>query len=175
MKTVDIPGGTATLREKPDVKVRHRRLVEAAAIEAAPVLAKLPGDEATREAMTETEVLALGVSRKEVHSLFELQDATIVALLASWSLPGELPDMDTIGDLDPELYDALSKASGGLGADITGETFEPPKPDSPGFAESPTVPSADSEPGSRADPEPASTDAPASISESTSTAVSSPA
>jgi hypothetical protein len=173
MKTVKIPGGEATLREKPDVKVRHRRLVEAAAIEAAPVLAKLPGDEATREAMTETEVLALGVSRKEAHSLFELQDATIVALLASWTLPGDLPDMDTIGDLDPELYDALSKASGGLGADITGETFEPPNPGSPGFDESPTVPSASSEPGLRADPEPTPADVPASTNGSTSTAVSS--
>jgi len=174
MKTVEIPGGQAQLREKADIKVRHRRLVEAAAMAAAPLLAKLPEDVATRQALTEAEVLALGVSRQEANAMLELQDATIIAALASWTLDQPVPDMDTVGDLDPELYDALSAATAALGAEITQETFDPPDPGSPGFEESPTVPSDGSGPDSEGTRESASTVESPSSGTSTSTAAPSP-
>ena len=119
-----------------------------AAVAASPLLAKLPQDVATRQALSEAEVLALGVSRKEADSLFELQDATIIAVLASWSLEDPLPDMDTVGDIDVDVYDALKQATAELGAEITAETFDPPDPRSDGFTDSPTTPSADSSNGS---------------------------
>jgi hypothetical protein len=170
VKTVDIPGGQATLREKQDIKVRHRRLIEAAGIEAAPLLAKLPNDQASKAALTESQVLALGISKQEANSLFELGDATIVAALAAWTLPDPLPTLATIGDLDPELYEALSTACAQLGADLTQETFEPPPPGSPGFEASPTEPSDASDSDSEGTERSESTDVPPSSGPSTSSA-----
>jgi hypothetical protein len=159
MKTVDIPDGTACLREKSDIKNKHQRLVQAAAVAAAPLIAKLPQDVVARGSMTEREVMSLGASRHEVESLFELQDATIIAVLDSWTLPQELPTMDTLGDLDPDLYQALSNVCAPLGSEITTETFSPPDPRSSGFEASPTVPSPDLSNTSRVDEGSSSTDA----------------
>lgn len=174
MKTVNIPGGSATLRDKEDTKQRHKRLVQSAAIAAAPLLSKLPEDVAERESMTEAEVMALAANRQEVESLFELQDATIVALLMSWTLPDPLPDMDTIGDLDPEVYEALSKAVSSLGSQLQAESFDPVAPDSKEFEASPTDPSSDSDNGSRGVTALRSVPVPPSSGTSTDSGVSSP-
>ena len=44
MKTVEIPGGNAQLREKHEIKVRHRLLIEAASEGEAVALKKLTSD-----------------------------------------------------------------------------------------------------------------------------------
>jgi len=144
MKTIEIPDGSAELREKPDIKVRHRRLIEAAGVAAMPGLAKLPS---TRDELENLDVAKVGsLTRTEADSLFTLQDATIIAALASWTLPKPLPTMDTVGDLDPELYDALANATRELGTSVaTGVDFDPPDPRSEGFASSPTQPSTASD------------------------------
>lgn len=175
MKVVEIPGGTATLREKPDIKVRHRRLIEAAGIAAAPLLARLPNDRGEKEALSEADVIGLGVSKQEATALFELGDATIVAALAAWSLPDPLPTLETIGDLDPELYEALGTVCAELGAEVTEETFEPPAPGSPGFEASPTAPSAACDSDSEGTEKSESTDTSPSTGASTSSASPSPA
>lgn len=151
MKIVKIPGGTATLREKADMRKRHQRIVEAAAIVAAPALAQIEriGGEALGKRVSE-----LRLSAHEATSVFDLQDATIVAVLDSWTLPEPLPTLDTLGDLTPKLYDALAEATSKLGAEvINSDNFEPSDPTAPGFTETPTTPSADSEPGLRDDKE----------------------
>lgn len=149
MRTVDIPGGTAELREGADLKVRHRRLIEAAAIAAGAALPKLPTN---LEELESLDIATLDLSIEETNSLFALQDATIVAAVASWTLPGPLPTLETAGDLDTAVYDALAEATREMGAaTATGVDFDPPDPSSPGFEDSPTVPSDGSGSGSRAD------------------------
>lgn len=164
MKTVPIPGGTADLREQNEIKVRHRRLVESASAGAAVALAKLPSDQAELEAAT---LADLDLTEVEADNLFRLQDATIVAALDSWTLPDPIPTLATVGDLTPEVFDALAEATRDLGTVIASkEDFEPTNPNSPEFKETPTPPSSDSAEPLRADPEPASTIAPQSTTKS---------
>jgi hypothetical protein len=154
MKTVEIKGGTANMREQHEIKVRDRRLVESSAVAASSALSKLPSDKAELE---ELELSQMNLSRPEANALFELQDATIVASLVSWTLPEPIPDLDTIGDMDPEVYDKLAEATRTIGASIaTKVNFEPTDPRSPEFESSPTTPSDVSEGASRADQEPQS-------------------
>lgn len=171
MRTVDIPGGTASLREKDDVKVRQRQLVESRMVAAASALEKLPGEMSELETY---DITKSNLTAAEADSLFDLQSATIVAALASWSLPAPLPTMDTVGDLDQELYDALSTATAGLAKDVaTPEIFEPGDPRAPGFESSPTAPSVASASASRADQELQSTEPQPAGTTSTASAASS--
>ena len=170
MKTVDIPGGKATLREEAEVKVRHKRIVEAAAVAAATALSKLPGD---RESLEAVKLDELQLTAAEATVLFELQDATIVAALADWTLPDPIPTLDTIGDLDSELYERLAEQTRDLGtAAATDVDFSPPDPSSPGFQASPTPPSDASVTVLRADQAPVSDETLPTSGPSTSTAAS---
>jgi hypothetical protein len=151
MRTVTIPGGNAALREKHEIRQRHRRLVEIASVAAAPAIDKvrksLPtgaSDEdavKTLEAMTDAD---LHLTKQEAQALCELQDAHILATLVSWSLDTPVPtDEDSLGDIDPEVYDALAQALKGelLGTKVD---FDPGDPRRPDFKDSPTSPSDDS-------------------------------
>ncbi len=172
MRTVDIPGGTAELREKLDMKVRHRRLVESAALAAASAVAKLPGD---REELEALDMSKLDLTKDEADGLFALQDATIIATLASWTLPDALPTVGTVQDLDQELYDALAAATSDIGTSIaTGIDFDPSSPADPGFEGTPTVPSDGSAADSRADQGSSLTETPNGTTQSSVTAGSSP-
>ena len=139
MRTVEIPGGTAVLREREDVRVRNRRLVENATVAAMPALEKVNPEGEQQNLSTE-----------EADSLFALQDATIVALLVSWTLQEQIPTLSTVGDMDPEIYDALAQATRETGAEVvSAESFDPTPDDG-----SPTQPSGDSESGLREDGSP---------------------
>ena len=133
MRTVDIPGGTATFRDREDVRIRHRRLIEAATVAALPALAKIN--------TTDPDAAAKALTGPEATTLFELQDASIVGLLASWTLEGPTPTLETIGDLDPVVYDALAERTRETGAQVAAAEVFKETPE----AESPTVPSDDSE------------------------------
>ena len=173
MRTIKIPGGTAALREKHEIKVRHKRLIESATIGAAVAMAKLPSDQAELEAAS---LADLELTSAEADGLFALQDATIIATLSAWSLPEPIPTLATLGDLDPDVYDALAEGSREMGTAITaGEDFNPPDPQSAEFALSPTLPSGASEGGLRADQAQASTAAQPSDTKSGATAELSPA
>lgn len=170
MKTVNIPGGTAALREKADIKVRHRQLVEAAYIPASTAMMKLPGD---LKELENFDLSASDITRTEAQALFDLQSATIVAALESWTLPGPIPTMDTVGDLDQDVYDALSEATASLATEVVlPDSFDPTDPSKPGFTETPTTPSGGSVVALRADQEPQSTAS--SINDTTSTATAAP-
>ena len=171
MKTVEIPGGVAHLREDHEIRTRDKRLVEVAAIVAAYPIEKL----AEQMEAGPVSVVTLRLDADEATALYKVRDAGIVASIVSWTLDDPIPTMDTIGDLDPDLYKALDEAVKALGATVAaGVDFDPPDPTSPGFAESPTVPSADSEGDSKADSESDSTQQQPSDGTSTSIAASSP-
>lgn len=134
-KIIEIPGGTAELREPSELRVRDRRLIETAALAAASVIAKLP-DSSDAEALAKTKLSDLNLDRHEANALMELQDATIVAFVVEPKLT-----MDTIGDLTPEVYDALTQATRSLGADVARGVDFSPNPDK----STPTGPSSDSD------------------------------
>src|ERR1035441_8373954 len=98
MRTIDIPGGTAQLRDRPEeLRVRQHRIVDNATVSALPAFRKInearrtlerDGIECTNSELTREAAL----SRKESEALMERQDAQIVALLASWTLDRVLPN-----------------------------------------------------------------------------------
>lgn len=140
MRTIDIPGGTAQLRERPDMKARQRRMVEAAAMQAEDAMFKV--SQADRDEVTGA-VIGLHLDRDESEALIFFQDTTIVALLHSWTLKQPVPKTvdDLLDNTDVEVHEALVKATVDLGADliqmVRGVDFDP-TPD----ADSPTVPSS---------------------------------
>ena len=148
MRTVNIPGGQAVIRERSDLKVRQRQMIEAAGVVASEAMAKIP-KQADNPSEIDWEALdRAGLSYAEMQSLQQLQNAAILALLAGWSFPEPLPaTLDDVLELPAERYEQLSEAVRSIGAGIvTGETsFEPVDPRSAGFAASPTVPSTDSD------------------------------
>jgi hypothetical protein len=153
-KTVDIPGGTAQISDTLSVRQRHD--IESAAVAAASALDKLPK---TREELETVVEGSINLTREEARSLFVLQEATIIATLASWSLPGPIPNENTIGDMDPDVYDALAAATTEIGvATVAPVDFNPTDPAGADFQASPTTPSGGSAAASRADQEPASTE-----------------
>ncbi|MGC8473069.1 MAG: hypothetical protein ACP5PW_01495 [Candidatus Dormibacteria bacterium] len=162
--TVEIPGGTAVVRGPGELRVRHRRIVESAAVAAADVVGKLdPGDE----------TLPGDLSPAEAAKLLALQDATIVACLESWTLPEPLPTLDTVGDLQIGVYDALARATREAGAEaaLRGTDFGP----RPLSEDSPTVPSGSSNGNLVATAEPQPAPKPEPAGESSPTAPSTPA
>lgn len=124
MRSIDIPGGTATLREREDLAERQRRLVKSRGLAASGVLTRL--QDATKDGGDPQSVM---VSATEAEEILEVQDAVIVALLASWTLDRPLPTMETIQDLPAELYDALSNATADLGASLAVDTDFSENPD----------------------------------------------
>jgi hypothetical protein len=153
MKVVELQGGSATLREREDVKVRQRQMLEAASVVAAPAIEKIP-KQAGKPSEIDWEALdKAGLTYEEMQTLLQLQNAAIVALLAAWTFPEPLPaTLDDVLDLPAERYDQLAQAVRSIGAGIiTGETsFEPSDPRAEGFTDSPTVPSQGSSERSRA-------------------------
>lgn len=122
---VDIPGGTATLRDPAELKERHRRLLQTAMIPLAKLFQQLPeglleqssgrGPEAEiARAKAERLMAAAVTTRQEGTAFAEMGDAVIVALLEDWTLDAPLPTMDTILDLEPPVYAALEKAARNL-------------------------------------------------------------
>jgi TATA-binding protein-associated factor Taf7 len=148
-RTIDIPGGTAVLRDRQDeIRVREQRIIDTALVPALPAFSKARDRKAWE---TDGDVVRSSkLTRQESVALMEFQDAQVIALLQSWSLPRELPDIDTIQDLDPLLYAALLDATRVIQS--TTDVFKRPdvNPESLSPAEeSPTDPSGDSDKSSR--------------------------
>lgn len=136
MRQVEIPGGTALLREREDLRGRDRNLIEAATVAAQSAIEKLPrtiiecGDlegmepEELAKRLNE-ELDGISFSFEEGMALAKLREVTVIALLADWSRPEKLPTLETIGDLPDELYQALQVAIGGVQNIANPTDFEP--------------------------------------------------
>jgi hypothetical protein len=168
--TVDIPGGTAVLREK--LKVRERRVIEAAGLGASGAIAKMPTSVLDGSVdPTTVRMDAVAFTADEAGSVLAVQDAAIVAYLESWTLPDPLPTMETIGDMETDVYDALA---------IAIRDIEKTSPPATNFAvttdqDSPTSDSRSSNGQSPADLDVPSTETLPTSGESTDTAPSTPA
>lgn len=153
MKLIEIPGGMAEIRDRLTSE-RQRRPLKAAWIAAQGAYTKLrdrgitddmSDDEAERVAERTTLTLA------ESSALLEVQDASIVAFLQSWTLPRPLPTIENVQDLEPDLYEALANATKDLAASalVDEPNFTPSKDIKDGSptpaSESSSSPSVDAE------------------------------
>ena len=113
MRRIDLPGGHwADLRGKDEMTVRGRRGILVISSKLGPALPKLQG------ATPDTDLLDLDLTEEQIDTVIRLQEATVVAFLAAWSLPDPLPTIATVGDMNADLYDTLSIATAKDGADI---------------------------------------------------------
>lgn len=139
MRTVDIPGGTAVLRDRSELTVRQKRAIEKALIHIAPALPKMMEikqradaamsgeDGQERAGVQEQDAQSQpALSDEEIDNSYALQNATIIAYLHSWSLPDPIPA--DIEDMPADVYEALAGHCAGLQEEPSG--FEPsPEPD----------------------------------------------
>lgn len=148
---VDLPDGHWALLVTPkEMTVGRRRLVE---IASAVYAHALSSDD----------------PEAEPRALMRVQDATIVALLASWTLDRPLPALDTLDDMPSDVYDALQEACAARGREVAEAVDGPdfgPTPDQ----SSPTSPSGASARVSRAKPSRSTRKSPASTGSSASAA-----
>ena len=114
--TVQVPGGTAVLRDK--LTVRQRRPLVLASSSVSANLRQQIAD-ASDDGQAEAN---LEVSEAEVEQMLRMQEAAVVVFLESWDLtdaagqPLPLPTVETVGDYDAELFDVLSDAVAARGA-----------------------------------------------------------
>ena len=142
MLTVPLPNGmTAVLRDKPEeIRVRQQQLIQAAGLAAQSAMSKtaqaahLTGDETAEVAEKILEATPLpSMSFDEAASLLTFQNAIVIALLVSWTLPEPLPTMDTLPDIDPAVYGAIADAARPLTSLVTKSlNFDPGPPSEAG-------------------------------------------
>ena len=149
MRTVEIPGGSATIREAHEIRVRDEQLMQGAAVAAAPAIKKIQatGKDPSEDADWATEA---GLSLDEWLHLNDLNNAAIVAMLAGWTLERPVPQsVDDVKELPAELGKALGTATIKDALQVlNGVDFDPSDPSKPGFEQTPTEPSAGSAPRS---------------------------
>lgn len=144
MRTIEIPGGHATLRENHELRGRDRRLIRS---RATAFYLRLLGAEnlATEDDVKQQERVAAAIRNltgEDAEVMQQMQDATIIAHLVGWTLPDPAPTMDTIADLPDDVYAALAEATKDSSAAAL--DIRPPDPNdlhSPENQGSPTEPS----------------------------------
>lgn len=158
MRTIEIPGGIARIKDGEDLRGRDTKLIKAAAIAAQNVLLKIPEEarpkpgESREEAANRMQKYLLenpmDLTAAEAMLMLNMKEAVMVAYLASWSLELPLPTLETIGDLPAPIYQALDDATGGdvVNAAVSNVNFDV-NPDK----NSPTGPSGSSDSTSRAE------------------------
>jgi hypothetical protein len=121
MRRVDLPAapdGTpqwADLRSKDEVTTRDRRRIRAMSGGLTQTLPRLQGVTA------ETDIADLDVTEDELDLFFRVQEATVAAFVAAWSLP-DPPSPQTVGDMPVSLYDALCELTADDGANLAAST-----------------------------------------------------
>lgn len=112
MFEAEIPGGTVTVMTAGEVPVNRRRPLQLRILmfgvdRLREIVLAPPGD-------TEDLALLIGLSDGEVERLEELSDAALCAVLASWTLPGPVPDGPAaLRALPSPVWDALTDAAVG--------------------------------------------------------------
>ena len=168
MRRITLPdGGWVELREKADLRVKHTHLLQAAVTGAASAMRKLPDnlpempdDPAEKAALLATlnldDLMANGaLTFDEARSLQRIQEVTVAVFTVAWSLKAPPPTIDTVGDMEEHVYDAIAAATkNDAAAAMAGTDFSPTPKDTP---ENPTGPAEDSNGHSKAGEESQST------------------
>lgn len=110
---VDIPGGKATFRDPDQVTVRHRRPIQILA----GVLGQGRAQQITQAIAAGASLDSLSLSEREFDVLFRMNEATLFALLESWTLDAPLPrTAEEVGDMRGVVYDVLTEEASKLNA-----------------------------------------------------------
>lgn len=128
-----VPGGMVELREKPSVG--GRELIQETLFDMIATLRrKMPDVEV--EKLSDLQDLPLDkIDGEFIRASNQLQRAGVVAFVKSWSFAIPLPTMANVGDMDPDVYDALAKVTSpmiatavqGLNFEATPENVKDPK------------------------------------------------
>jgi len=102
-----VPGGTVNIRDK--VTVYGRELLQEAGFGLLNLLKDLPSDMDVKKISDIRDVPAELLSPELIRSFNQLNRAGIVAYVSAWSFSVPTPTMDTIGDMDTDLYDSVAK------------------------------------------------------------------
>lgn len=131
--TLTVPGGMVELRDKPTVG--GRELIQETLFDMIATLRrKMPDVEVER--LSDLQDLPLEkIDGEFIRSSNQLQRAGVVAFVKSWSFRDPLPTMANVGDMDPDVYDALAKITSpmiasavqGLNFEDTPENIRDPK------------------------------------------------
>ena len=96
---IEIPGGKATLRDT--LTIRERREIQRIALDAMGLANQLTGT-------------SVALQPKDAELLMTTQDkmadATLIAYLKEWTLKSPLPTLETITEMDGDVYDAITAA-----------------------------------------------------------------
>jgi len=108
---VPIPGGSAKLRNPSDLPERYRRPLK--------IITTALGGERLQQIMDAAEgpeesvndvAEKIGLDEREIELLLRMTDASIYALLDSWTLPLPIPtSVAAVQDMPGPVYDALSE------------------------------------------------------------------
>lgn len=161
MRTIEIPGGIAKIKDRSELRGRDSKLIKAAALAAQDVLARVPDEARPKPGESEKDAAKrmdeylrkhpIKMTADEGMRLLDMKEAVMVSYLASWTLDLELPTIETIGDLPDDVYQALDAATGGevINTAVSSANFDVnPDPSSP------TGPSSSSSSSLRAEPSP---------------------
>lgn len=96
--TIDIPGGTAQLRDPDDMTVRQRNAYMAALMSVPPQI---------RHAIKDDTLDDIAMTEGDMQAFFRLNSVAAWAFLDSWTLDRPLPALDEMEDLPVSVHDAL--------------------------------------------------------------------
>jgi hypothetical protein len=137
MREVDIPGGTALLKERNDLTGDDEALIQAAFTAASSAMAKIAGrvsptqedgeSDESFAARVRADYEALALTFEETMAMQNLRKASAFGTLHSWTLSRPLPrTFADFGKLPRDIYGALVEAAGGEAMSAAmPENFEP--------------------------------------------------
>ncbi len=141
MKTVVVKGGSITLRERTDLSVRIKRMLEGELADVVPVIRRLPTDEEGNIDQEKAEAEGL-LTKQVVDAFYTATEVAIAARIVSWTFDHAVPK--TIADVEELPYDMYEAVSGaamdGIWEMLADLDFSAQAPTTPGFDETPTEP-----------------------------------
>lgn len=113
---VQIPGGTAELLERTELTARRQRAIEVITLQSPSLIKKMnsagkvktPDGQVIDNPDGTDNLPEIELDEKEATLFFRIQDATLYAMLKSWTLPQPTPEtVDAVQDLPAPVYAAL--------------------------------------------------------------------
>lgn len=101
--TINIPGGTATLRDPEDIRVKHRRPIQVLALSMSPEARQV-----LDSAQPGSDISFGGLPEADITNLIRINEAAVYARLLSWTIPDPLPESaQDVEEMRGVVYDVL--------------------------------------------------------------------